>query len=113
MGATSSPVGEPLPVTDGGQLEGGVTYAYLLLLHCGIDYLGQFNGLHWYRDQNRGSPAPETGAGEAPPQHWPVDGESVIGFVELVAADRIEYSIPPAEVIAEYEPSDRTPPGCD
>jgi hypothetical protein len=112
--ASAPTPGPVLPsVDDEGTLVLGVTYRYPLFIHCGMDYLGSFNGSHWYRDQRRGGPAPETGAGRAPPAHWPVAREKIFGFVELVALDRIDYSIGPTEVIATYLPSDRPPPGCD
>ena len=101
---------QPL-ATHGDQLEPGVTYRYPLYIHCGMGYLGKFNGTHWYlSDAPAGTP--ETGAGHVPPDNWPVAQQTVFGLITLVAEDRIEYSIPSGDVIAVYAPSDREPAGC-
>jgi hypothetical protein len=76
-----------------------------------MDVLVEFNGAYWYRTPEE-SPAPETGAGDHPPSHWPVAQESIFGYITLVDADTIEYTIGDGEVIATYRPSDKAPPGC-
>jgi hypothetical protein len=104
------PLDTPL-VKWGDTIEPGVTYRYALGIHCGMDVLGELNGTYWYRVDS-GSPAPETGAGDQPPPHWPVAEQSIFGYVTLIDADTIEYTIGDGEVIATYEPSDVEPPGC-
>ena len=106
---------EPPPPTAeyGGDLALDVTYRYPLYIHCGMDYLGEFNDAYWYREAGSGGPVPETGAGEAPPDNWPVAQQTIFGEATLVEPDLIEYMIPGGEVIARYAPSDRQPPGCD
>jgi hypothetical protein len=104
------PLDTPL-VNWGGTIEPGLTYRYALGIHCGMDVLGELNGTYWYRVDSD-APAPETGAGDQPPPHWPVAEQSIFGYVTLVDADTIEYTIGDGEVIATYEPSDVEPPGC-
>ncbi len=100
------PLAEP-----GAELVVGVRYRRPLDLHCGMGHLGTFNGGQWFLDEASG-PTPETGAGEAPPPHWPVAQEQILGYVTLVDADSIEYSLPSGEVIATYEPRFQAPPVC-
>jgi hypothetical protein len=109
------PFEEPTPLQTplarwGDTIEPGVTYRYPLYIHCGMEVLGEFNGKYWYRA--RGKPAPETGAGEEPPPHWPVAQQSIFGYITLADDDTIEYTIDDDEVIATYRPSNKEPPGC-
>jgi hypothetical protein len=103
---------EPPPATDeptaayGGTIELGVRYRYPLGTHCGIEWLGVFNGLTWHL---RG-PDPLAVLGQAP-AHWPTARQALFGYVTLVA-DTIEYSLPSGEVIATYEPTPQEPPAC-
>lgn len=93
-------------------LELGVTYRFPLYIHCGMGYLGNFNGTHWYlSDAPQGEV--ETGAGETPDPDWPTAQQSILGRVTLVDDDTIEYTIPSGEVIGIYESSGEQPPGCD
>lgn len=87
----------------------GVRYAVPLYIHCGMDWL-YVGGTAWRRT-DRGAGV-ETGAGQQPPAHWPVAGQTIYGFATLVAPDRIEYSIGDGEVIATYGRTDQPPPGC-
>jgi hypothetical protein len=88
----------------GGRLEPNVTYPYPMDLHCGLDQLGEFNGVAWILTEAPGG-NPEQGAGQSPPAHWPLGPEGVDGRLTLVGQDRIEYSLPDGELIAVYEPS--------
>jgi hypothetical protein len=94
-----------------GTLEPGVVYRYPLGIHCGMEILGAFNGRHWWRVD--GGADVETGAGDPIPDEWPQAGEALLGTVELVEPDRIEYSLPDIGVVAVYEARDQRPPGCD
>lgn len=72
----------------------------------------ELDGRAWALVPN--SVAPELGAGEPVPEDWPVVGQSILGFVTLVAEDRIEYSLADGQVIALYEPIPASEvPGCD
>jgi hypothetical protein len=95
----------------GDTIEPGVMYRYPLHIHCGMDVLGEFNGRYWYRARDN-APAPETGAGEETPPHWPVAQQSIFGYITLTHRDTIEYTIDDGEVIASYRPSSKEPPGC-
>ncbi len=101
---------EPL-VTNGDDLDAEVTYRFPLGGHCGRDYLGELDGSHWYVDELRG-PTASPGPGDSLPEHWPVAGEVIYGYLTLTADDTIEYSIPGGEVIGVYTRSDRQPPDC-
>jgi hypothetical protein len=98
--------GPPL-ARHGDHLDIGTPYRFPLYTHCGIGYLGQFNGSfwHWARRASDGPMPPST-------ESWPMAGQSVLGYVTLVDAQTIEYSLPGGEVIAVYEASDVEPPGC-
>lgn len=81
-----------------------------------MEVLGEFNGLNWFLTE---APTGEYGTAgplpdlQPPPPHWREFGESVTGYVRLVAPDRIEFSLADGELIAVYEPEDRPFPGCD
>ncbi len=118
-GCASSPEPE-LPVSDGevadgAALEKGKVYDFPLLeVHCGLEYLGEFNGTAWGLASPPPGPAPETGKGDSIPIQWPSSGESVLGQVSLTASDRIDYVLHDGTLIAIYEPIEPgTYPGCD
>ena len=99
-----------IPAREGDKLDVGVLYDYDMGIHCGVSYLGEFNGRFWYED----SPPFETGGGQFPPDDWPLlDGNfSVDGLMKLVDTDLIEYSIVGTDVVIEYRPSEEEPPPC-
>jgi hypothetical protein len=97
------PGGEPPVVEYDATLEPGVRYRFPLYVHCEFPWLG-FNNRTWRTD----SPFPD-----ALPEEWPVAQQSVLGEIELVAPDRIDYVVPGAGVIATYHPTTQEPPGCD
>lgn len=89
----------------------GATYRLPLYIHCGMGYLANLNGRHWYLvDAPQGTV--ETGSGQRPRSNWPVAQQTIFGFVTLVDENTIEYTIGDGEVIGVYEPSDEQPPGC-
>lgn len=111
---------QPMPTYDGPpfadrgmDLEEGKTYAFPLYIHCGGDFLAEFNGTSWGLSQAPAGHTPETG-GVGVREGWPVAGQSILGFVTLVARDRIEYSLEDGTVIAVYEPIPESEVlGCD
>jgi hypothetical protein len=88
----------------GGSLEEGGRYAYPLYIHCGMSRLGELNARQWELVEGSARYRPETGAGDPIPEGWPVVDQTILGFVTLVAPDRIEYSLDDGEVIAAYRP---------
>lgn len=91
----------------------GERSALPLYIHCGMDWL-YADGDDWRRTD--GGPDVETGAGDTVSPDWPVAQQTIFGYVTLLDDDRIEYSIgkgDDSEVIATYERSDASPPGCE
>ncbi len=84
------------------QLEIGVTYRFPQGTHCGVNRLANFNGRWWYANGPDGE-----GPGLRP--SWPTADETLFGYVTLIDADTIEYSIDSGEVIIAYEASDEAP----
>jgi len=66
--------------------------------------LGELNGRQWELVEGTAPYRPETGSGDPIPEGWPVVDQTILGFVTLVAPDRIEYSLEDGEVIAAYRP---------
>ncbi len=108
------PVADPLD--DGGppfvagdaELAVGDTVRYPLNTHCGIDYLGRFNGRHWYLDRERDRPDVSPGDPGVPMVH-----EAVLGLATLVDETTIEYTLPGGGLFAVYTASAEEPPGCE
>lgn len=96
----------PFGLVEGGdRLRPGVTYAYPVWIHCGIDQLGVFNGRAWILEQEP--------AEAPPPETWPSKPDWLNGTLRLTESNRIEYSVP-GGVIAIYRPVDRSRLGvCD
>jgi hypothetical protein len=106
---TTRPIGEvaydgPPFVEYGGSVEDGERYAYPLYIHCGMSRLGELDARQWELVEGSARYRPETGAGDPVPEGWPVVDQTILGFVTLVAPDRIEYSLDGGEVIAVYQP---------
>ena len=96
----------------GDDLAIGTTYRFPLYAHCGMAYLAEFNGMQWYlADAPHGTF--HAGAGQTPNPKWPVVSQTIFGFVTLIDADTIEYSIDNGDVIGRYHSSNAAPPGCD
>jgi hypothetical protein len=79
-----------------------------MYVHCGMDWFW-FGDDTWVRTDN--GPDVETGAGEVPPEGWPLVGQVLYGYATLKDADHLEYSFD-EEVIATYRRADGAP-GCD
>jgi hypothetical protein len=104
---------ELVTVPEGEDPQPGVRYHAPLYVHCGMDwlYLGE---TPWQRTDD--GPDVETGAGDGPPEDWPLAGQTIFGYATLGEDGTIEYSVgegEDAEVIATYEQTGATPPGCD
>ena len=106
------PPHEPLAEHDG-TLTSGMVYRFPLFLHCGMGYLGTFNGKVWTLDPRSAPINPETGGGETPPAGWPVAGQTLYGYITLVEPGTIEYSLPSGEVIAKFHPTTSPPELCE
>jgi hypothetical protein len=105
------PPREPLAAVDG-PLTVGTVYRFPLYLHCGMQYLGDFNGKFWSVDPLSAPVNPKLGAGEDTPPQWPIVQEILFGYITLVEPGTIEYSLPSGEVIAKFHPVDSQPAFC-
>ena len=110
----TAPPATELPLVGLDQIiETDTVYAYPLHTGCfGMQVLGELNGNWWLYLEGSGGPTSPA---------WPVYTDDsfipgtqiVYGTLELVAADRIEYSIPGLGVVAVYEPApDYQERGC-
>ena len=95
----------PVPANWGDTLEVGVLYDYNLRIHCGMQWLGMFNGQYWFADD-----APPYSTGGSPPPL--LDWERVDGLMNLVDEDLIEYRIVGTDVVIEYQPTPEEQPAC-
>ncbi len=100
---------ELVTVAEGEPPEVGVRYHAPMYLHCGMDWF--FLGDTTWRRTDDG-PGVETGAGDGPPEGWPLVGQTLFGFATLTDADHLEYSIDDDQVVATYEQAEGAP-GCD
>ncbi len=85
----------------------GVRYHAPMYVHCGMTWFW-FGDATWQRTDN--GPDVETGAGDEPPEGWPLVGQVLYGYAVLKDADHLEYSFED-EVIATYRRADGAP-GC-
>ena len=83
-------------------LELGTTYRFPLGTHCGIDFLGNFNGRHWWIV---GAPTDAYDASQL------VYTQRVLGEVTMIDEATIEYRLDGA-LVATYAPSPEEPPPC-
>lgn len=88
-------------------LDLGVRYRYPLYIHCGLDFIKSFNGTRWSMSDGEDI---STGSSGTIPDRLPIAGQTLYGYVTLVAPDRIEYSLKSGEVLAGYTPA---PPAKD
>jgi hypothetical protein len=93
----------------GSTIEPDLEYPYRLFVHCGIEWLGTFNGLAWRTD------VPD-GAFDYIPPKWQasVDADQTIELSITLRTDPepvIEASASGHTVI--YRPTTEDPPGCD
>jgi hypothetical protein len=102
------PLEQPL-IEFNGTLTVGTLYRFPTFLHCGIGYLGDFNGQQWIADPASIAFDPQTGD---IPADWPVAQQELFGYITLVDSTTIEYSLPSGEVIARFHPTDVQPDLC-
>ncbi len=96
---------DPPIVAHDAELVVGETVRYPLDTHCGVGYLGAFNGRRWYLE---GRPGP----GGPPEPEWLSFDEVVLGQVTLVDETTIDYTLTDGEVIGVYLATDVNPPQC-
>jgi len=98
----------PQYVESGGTIEPGFPQPYQFYIHCGIEWLGEFNNYTWRTDE------------VIPPEWLEKGGQLDSGETIDVSITLFEGSPPRVEAEAEtggvvvtYEPSDEKMPGCD
>jgi hypothetical protein len=103
-----SPASIPRPrqlaplATANGPLEVGVIYRYPLRVHCGLEWLGEFNGRRWkLLRQVIGTPE-----SPRPLRALPQIEETLLGTIRLTSPDTIEYSVDGIGVVAIYGPTE-------
>src|SRR5262245_57873725 len=91
------------PVATGGmELEIGTRYRYLAYLHCGIGWVGDFNGVSWRSDDA----APyATGGKPFPPEDWPLVDQSVNTFITMEDANRLVLEVVGTDERFVYRPA--------
>jgi hypothetical protein len=97
-----TPTGPPVAQWDD-ELEVGQTYRFPLGTHCGIDFLANFNGQHWWiigAPADAYDPAQLNGS------------QRILGELTLIDAGTIEYRSED-ELIATYGPQPEAPPLCE
>lgn len=97
---------EPFELKPDSIIEPEVEYPYRLYVHCGIEWLGRFNGVHWRADVPADAPVP--------PQWGPPDGDQMVKLTLVLHAE----PEPVIEATANgftvrYRPSTEAPPACD
>lgn len=100
------PVAAAMPLArDCDMLDLGVTYRFPLYVHCGLGRLGTFNGVGWVSEDGPYAAVPDGALASELEQF-------LLGHIEQVAPDRIEYSLPTGELLAVYTPTTEEPPRC-
>ncbi|HSJ28304.1 MAG TPA: hypothetical protein VLB67_08835 [Acidimicrobiia bacterium] len=98
------PVAQP-----GGVVEPGIVWSYGLYTHCGIEWLGELNGVQW-----RAEAIPDEI--DYVPTEWRTlvdDAEYVTVEIVLEPGDPPTLEATAAGVTVRYLPADEDPPGCD
>ena len=93
-------------VAEGEEPEVGVRYAAPLYIHCGMEWL-YLGDQPWQRTD--GGAETETGAGQAPPDDWPVAQQTIFGFATLTDEGTVEYSIGPTTTPRSSPPTPGPP----
>lgn len=111
--ATTDGGAEQLPAVEyGGELAAGEPRSFRLWTHCGIEWLGMFNGEEWLLAS--GSPNEEVPAGWDSYMDATADEEIVLRLEltddETVTAGPVDA---PTDQEVEYEPTTEPNPGCD
>jgi hypothetical protein len=94
----------PQYVESGDIIETGFPRPYRLYIHCGIEWLGEFNGLNWRTD-------------DPMPPEW--TGAKLIDFETIEVEITLSTGNPPQidatanGATVTYIPSDEAVPGCD
>lgn len=107
------PVNEVL-IAGGATLEQGVTYRYAFFIHCGMEWMEEFNGTKWRTDEPI-----YRGAGRPPDslRQFFVNPNETISpdlwtHLKLVAPDEILLTLPDGSQDSIYYPTDDEWPGC-
>lgn len=101
-------------VSYGGDLTVGEPRSYRFWAHCGIDWIGQFNGAEWKLE----APAPD-GALSGVPDRWTpymdrTDEQIVLQLELLDAAELVVQPVDsPDDLRATYGRTNEPNPGCD
>jgi len=90
----------------GASLEMGRLYRYPFHVHCGLEWLGEFNGRTWKLQRQL------IGANPHAVQSLPQVQETLLGTVRLANPRTIEYAIEGVGVVAVYAPTSESPPLC-
>jgi hypothetical protein len=101
---------EPFVVEPGGFVETGFPFRYRLNVHCGVEWLGNLNGIEWRAD------VPDDAVDFLPDAWRPaVDGETETLTVEILLSEGpdplLEATVKGDTVT--YRPAQGPPPGCD
>lgn len=111
--ATTDGGAEQLPTIEyGGELTAGEPRSFRLWTHCGVEWLGMFNGEEWLLASS--SPNGTVPAGWDPYMDAAVDEEIVLRL-ELTEDGTVAArpAGAPTDREVEYEPTSEPNPGCD
>lgn len=106
----------PVPETlsTGADLVEGTEYTFRFQIHCGTEWLGEFNGIVWRTDD-----IIYDGVGRTPDHlsQFFVDPQNTISpelstLITLTAADEIVLQLPDGSETATYRPSNDERPSC-
>ncbi|MEX1005017.1 MAG: hypothetical protein WD156_06595 [Acidimicrobiia bacterium] len=96
-------------VEDGGVIEPGYPWMYQLYAHCGVEWLGEVNGVQWRAERVDGSI-------DFVPEEWraEIDGEQYLTVeILLTEGDPPVLEATAAGHTVRYLPATEDPPGCD
>lgn len=99
----------PPSVSDGGVIEPGYPWMYRLYTHCGVEWLGEINGVQWLAEDVDGSI-------DFLPEEWrpEVDAEQYLTVeILLTEGDPPVLEATAAGHAVRYLPASEDPPGCD
>jgi hypothetical protein len=97
----------PLPPLAPGDrmIEPATVYRYPKNVHCGLTWLGSFNGQTWKLTRQF------VGTRDTV-RSWPQVRETLLGTIRLTTPDTIEYALEGLGVVAVYGPTNEAPPMC-
>ena len=99
----------PPAVRDGGVIEPGFPWSYQLYTHCGVEWLGEINGVQWRAESADGS-------FDFLPSQWRGavgDDQYLTVEIVLVEGDPPVLDATAAGHTVRYLPASADPPGCD